>query len=95
MSIVLSVYNYLPIQRLYSLFDKKQEKKQKKNELLYLNDFIRELMAEQSDIEEQLDATRHIGRMEIVKRLLRGNLDLNADTVKNQLVSLDISLEDG
>ena len=95
LSIVLSVYNYLPIQRLYSLFDKKQEKKQKKNELLYLNDFIRELMAEQSDIEEQLAATRHIGRMEIVKRLLRGNLDLNADTVKNQLVSLDISLEDG
>jgi AraC-like DNA-binding protein len=95
LSVVLSVYNYLPIQRLYSLFDKNQEKKQKKkrNELLYLNDYIRELMAEQDDIEEQLDTTRHIGRMGIVKRLLRGNLDLQAAVVRSQMESLEISLD--
>lgn len=92
LSVVLSVYHYLPIHRLYSLFDKKQEKK-KKNELLYLNHYIRNLMEEQSDIAEQLEDVRNIGRMEMVKRLLRGNADMESASVGSQLESLGIRVE--
>lgn len=98
LSIVLSMYNYVPIQKLYNLFDKKEKKsrdrqKEKgRNELMFLNEYIREMLEEQDSIGEQLVASRKISRMELVGRLLRGSFDTENPALKEQIANMGIQL---
>ncbi len=97
LSIILSMYNYVPIQKLYNLFDKKEKRnKQKekgKNELMFLNEYIRKMLEEQDAMGEQLVASRKISRMELVGRLLRGSLNAASSSVKEQLADMGLQLD--
>lgn len=96
LSMVLSMYNYLPIQRIYHLFDKKElnrNHERENDELLFLNEYIRELLEEQETIEKRLAVNEQISRKELVKRLLRSSLDVTLPEVKEQLDGVGIHLD--
>jgi YesN/AraC family two-component response regulator len=92
-SVLLAIYNYLPIQNLYKLFDKKVRYDEKRNELLYLHDYIRGLMDQNSNINEELMVARNEKRMDIVKKLLRGKVNLQSDSMQEMFETLDIRFE--
>lgn len=93
LSFLLSVYNYLPIQRLYHLFEKKRSQASEDDELLLLNEYIRNLLEEQNVIEERLADNMRISRMEVIKRLLRSSLDTTQPEVQERLESMGIRLD--
>ncbi len=99
LSIVLSVYNYVPIQKLYHLFDKKERKgrdrqsQKGRNELMFLNEYIRKMLEEQDSMGEQLLASRKISRMELVGRLLKGGLDVGVPAVREQIADMGLRLD--
>lgn len=96
LSIVLSVYNYKPVKQLYSLVEKQEERKNRQkshDEFVFLNEYIRNLLDEKNDMAEQLNVRRNISRMELVKGLLRSNLDVTLPEIAEQLVNLGIHLE--
>ncbi|MBO5070911.1 MAG: helix-turn-helix domain-containing protein, partial [Roseburia sp.] len=95
LSVVLSMYNYRPIQQLYHLFDKKMDNKRlisEKDELLFLNEYIRKLLDEQNVIEERLDTNIKVSRMELIKKLLRSSLDVTSPEVKEQMEHMGVHL---
>lgn len=96
LSILLSFYNYRPIQKLYNLFEKKEGRKKTDNEndeLLFLNQYIRELLEEKVDMGEQIENSRKNTRKEFVRNLLRGNLDISLPIVQERMKNLEITLE--
>lgn len=96
LSIVLSVYNYTPIKKLYSLFESQEEKKNRKksyDEFVYLNGYIRSLIDEKNDMAERLNVRKSISRMELIKKIIRSNLDVTIPEIKEQLSNLGIHME--
>lgn len=99
LSIMLSVYNYLPIQRLYHILEPKRQKENKENqesqkdELLFLNEYIRKLLEEHDIMEEQMAANERISRMELIKRLLRSSLDTQLPEIRSKIESKGIWLD--
>jgi len=52
MSVILAVYNYRPIRNLLLMFDKKVDYKEKQNELLLLDSYIRGLQEKNKSLEQ-------------------------------------------
>ncbi len=92
LSVLLSMYNYMPIRKLYNLFDKKTRDRQQ-DELKLLNEYIRDMLEEQGSLEEQLSAGREISRMELVGRLLRGSLDMDSQPVQERIADMGLHLD--
>jgi len=96
LSAVLAMYNYLPIQKLYHLFDSKEKKKEKireNDELLLLNEFIRNLLEDQNRMEEQLSNQENESRVLLIRRLLSGSLDMGSAETKELLENRGIHLD--
>lgn len=92
LSVLLSMYNYMPIRKLYNLFDKKTRDR-RQDELKLLNEYIRDMLEEQGSMEEQLSAGREISRMELVGRLLRGRLDMDSQPVQEKIGDMGLHLD--
>ncbi len=50
LSVLLSMYNYMPIRKLYNLFDKKTRDR-RRDELKLLNEYIRDMLEEQGSLD--------------------------------------------
>lgn len=72
--IMLALYNYLPIRNLYRLFSANLDYKEKKNELLLLNDYICDLQEQNSSIVQKLEQRELIRLRELLMDILSGIL---------------------
>lgn len=92
LSVLLSMYNYMPIRKLYNLFDKKARDRQQ-DELKLLDEYIRNMLEEQGSMEERLSAGREISRMELIGRILRGSLDMDSQLAREKIADMGLHLD--
>ena len=74
---LVAVYHYFPIRSLYRLFSGNVEMKEKRNELMLLNDYICDLQSQYRSAEKKLADMGRIQVREILKGLLRGSRKLS------------------
>lgn len=74
---MIAFYHYFPIRSLYRLFSGNVEMKEKRNELMLLNDYICDLQSQYRSAEKKLADMGWMHVREILKGLLRGTRKLS------------------